>query len=66
MLTELKALQAGFGNVGGDFLVGNAFVFSHRLQSQRRKEILVLVAHDQQGVAQRAVGIRIDINKSVR
>ena len=37
VLAELDALQAGFGNVGGDFLVGNLFVFPHRLQSERRE-----------------------------
>ena len=66
MLAELDALQSSLGDVGGDFLVGNLFVLPHRLQGERGKEILVLVTHDEEGVAQRAVGIRIDINESVR
>ena len=66
MLAELDALQSGLRDVGGDFLVGNLFVLPHRLQGERGKEILVLVTHDEEGVAKRAVGIRIDINESVR
>ena len=66
VLAELDALQAGLGDVGGDFLVGNLFILPHRLQGERGKEILVLVTHDEERVAKRAVGIRIDINESVR
>ena len=66
MLAQLDALQAGLGNVGGDFLVRNLFVLPHRLQRQRGKEILVLVTHDEERMAERAVGVRIDVNESVR
>ncbi len=66
MLAELDAFQSGFGDVGGDFLVRNLFVLPNRLQSERREEILILVTHNKERVAQGAVGIRIDVDESVR
>ena len=65
VLAELDALEPGLGDIGGDVLVGNLFVFPHGLQSQRREEILVPVTHDKERVAQRAIGIRIDVDESV-
>ena len=66
MFAELEALQPGLGNVSGDLLVRNLFVLPDGLQGERGKEILVAVTHDQQRMAKRAVGIGIDVNKSIR
>ena len=57
--------EAVFGDVDDDVLIGNVFVLPHDLKIEWREEILVLIADDQRGAAERAVEILVDVDKAV-
>src|SRR5262249_19136649 len=55
VMAELDAFESIGRDVGGNFLVRNLLKLANNLEVQRGKEILVLVAHEQERVAKRAV-----------
>ena len=66
MGAELNALQTIGRDVRGNLLVGDVFVLAENLKVERGKEILILIADDEQSPPQRAITVRANIEETIR